>query len=157
MSRLASVGGQIRANPRKKLFTDLVRFQQMPKLADRRLVRHGLATQINAHKLPHGVRVVQRLFDRRIRQVEARLQTMQPQPTFDSDRWTPGAFGLGIDRLNRGYQLRPGHDAVHLPEELFASGGLAIPIKCDFGKCLLIHGVRLPFRLRYPSHITREE
>jgi hypothetical protein len=89
------------ANPRKELFPDLVSFQQMPKLADRRLIRHGLAAQINAHKLPHGMRVVQRLFDCRIRQVEPLLQTMQPQHAFDPHRWTSWVFGLKIDRLDR--------------------------------------------------------
>jgi hypothetical protein len=29
-------------------------FQQMPKLADGRLIGHRLAAQINAHELPHG-------------------------------------------------------------------------------------------------------
>ena len=34
---------QIRADPRKQLLAQLVGFQEMPKLADRRLIRHGLA------------------------------------------------------------------------------------------------------------------
>ena len=58
-------------------FPQLVRFQQMPKLADRRLIRDRLATQINAHKLPHGARVIQRFLHGRIREIEPLLQTVE--------------------------------------------------------------------------------
>ena len=40
---LHAMDRQIRANPRKQLLAQLVGFQEMPKLADRRLIRHGLA------------------------------------------------------------------------------------------------------------------
>ncbi len=43
----------------QRVVPQLVGFQQMPKLADRRLIRDRLATQVNAHKLPHGARVIQ--------------------------------------------------------------------------------------------------
>ena len=96
----------------------------MPELADRRLVRHRLAAQINALKLPHGTRVVQCLFDRRIRQGEPLLETMPPQHAFDPDRRTPRAFAFRIDRLNRGASLRPRHHLVYVAEERLTSGGL---------------------------------
>lgn len=38
----------------KELLAQLVSFQQMSKLANRGLIGHGLATQINPHELPHG-------------------------------------------------------------------------------------------------------
>ena len=41
-------------DPGTELFAQLVGFQEMPKLADRRLVGHGLAAQIKAHELPHS-------------------------------------------------------------------------------------------------------
>ena len=74
---LQPVGGQICTDSRKELFPQLVRFQQMPKLADRRLIRDRFATQINAHKLPHGARVIQRVLHGRIREIEPLLQTVE--------------------------------------------------------------------------------
>lgn len=59
---LHAVDGQICPNSDKELFSQLVGFQQMSKLADRRLIRDRLTAQINPHELPHGTRVVQRLF-----------------------------------------------------------------------------------------------
>ena len=38
----------------KELFAQLVRFQEMPKLADRGLIGHGLTTQVNAYELAYG-------------------------------------------------------------------------------------------------------
>jgi hypothetical protein len=61
-----------------------------------------------------------------------------------------------MDRLDRGDQFHPGQDAVHLAEELFASGGLATWLKRDFGKCLLVHGGRLAFSAALPvAHYER--
>src|ERR1019366_3931827 len=46
----------------------------MAELAHRRLVRHRLIPQVNARKLAHHRRIVQRLLHRRVRQVEPLLQ-----------------------------------------------------------------------------------
>jgi hypothetical protein len=62
----------------------LVFFEQVPELAHRGLVRYRLAAQINAHEPPHHRRVVQRLFYRRIRQVEPLLQKINPQQLLKS-------------------------------------------------------------------------
>jgi len=79
----------------------------MPKLTDGRLVGHRLAAQIDADKLPHGARVVQRFFNRRIRQVKPLLQTMQSQHALNPHRWTARPLGLGIDRLDHGHLKLP--------------------------------------------------
>jgi len=62
----------------------------------------------------------------------------------------PGAFGLGIDRLEYSRQARPWHHAVHLIEELFSAGEPAILLKRDLGKCLLRQGCASRSVLRYP-------
>jgi hypothetical protein len=61
-----------------------------------------------------------------IRQGEPLLQTMEAQHPFDAHRRSPGAFGLGIDRLDDRYQFRPRHDTVHLVEKLLTASELAI-------------------------------
>ena len=55
---------QIRPDPDKQLFPQSVRFQQMPKLADGLSSGNGFAPQINAHKLPHGMGVIEGFLDR---------------------------------------------------------------------------------------------
>src|SRR5207253_5211329 len=95
------------------LFPQLVFFQQVPELAHRGLVRHRLTAQINAHELPHHPRVVQRLFYRRVRQVEPLLQKVNPQHALYSHRWPP-VPRLGIMRRHQPAQLAPRHHLLHL-------------------------------------------
>ncbi len=120
-------------------------FQQMSELADRGFIRHRFTAQINPDKLSHGAGIVEGLLHRRVRQVEPLLQTMQPQHAFDTHRRSPWAFGLGLDRLNDRDQFRPRHHPVHLVEKLLTASGLAILLKRDLRKCLLLHGARLQF------------
>src|SRR5207247_5616518 len=94
-------------------FAHFVFFQQVPELAHRGLVRHRLTAQINAHELPHHPRVVQRLFYRRVRQVEPLLQKVNPQHALYSHRWPP-VPRLGIMRRHQRAQLAPRHHLLHL-------------------------------------------
>jgi hypothetical protein len=50
------------AHPLEQPLPQLVLLQQMAKLAHRGLIRHRLPPQIDAHKLPHPHRIVQRFF-----------------------------------------------------------------------------------------------
>jgi hypothetical protein len=63
-------------NPRDAL-RQVVPFQQMTEVQDRRLVRNPLAPEIDADELAHGDRVIQRLLGGRTRQVEPMLQEVQ--------------------------------------------------------------------------------
>ena len=132
--------GQIGPDARHEGVAPLVRFQQVPKFADRRLLRHGLAAQLNPDEVPPRPRVVQRLFDRRIRQSKPLLPTMQAPHAFDTDRRTPRACGLGSDGLDHGPQLRPRHTTVHLVEQSLPAGRLALLFERTLGTCLLRHG-----------------
>jgi len=51
---LYAVFRQTFPNAHKMLLAQLVRFQEMPELADRGLIRNGLVTQINSYESPHG-------------------------------------------------------------------------------------------------------
>ena len=51
---LQAVLRQMFPNSYKELSAQLVRFQEMTKLADRGRIGHGLTTQVNAYELPHG-------------------------------------------------------------------------------------------------------
>src|SRR5438067_5060194 len=47
----------------------IVRFEQMTEAAHRRLVGHRFAAEVDADKMPHGRRIIERLFHRRVRQI----------------------------------------------------------------------------------------
>jgi hypothetical protein len=115
----------------------------MPELANGGLVRHRFGAQIDTDKAPHRARIVQRLFHRRIRQVEPVLQKMDPQHPLHSDRRPAGAFALRITRLDHPAQSRPRYDLVHLLEKLLPAGQLAKSFEALFGKAALAHRFNL--------------
>ena len=75
-------------------------FEQMPEPANRRFIGYRLAPQIDPDKAPHRLRIVERLFDPWIRQVEPLLQEVDAQHPFHPDR-RPAIAGLRIERLLR--------------------------------------------------------
>jgi hypothetical protein len=50
---------------------EIVLLEQVAKAAHRRLIGHRLTAEVDASKTPHRLRIVKRLFDRWIRQIEA--------------------------------------------------------------------------------------
>ena len=91
---LEALLSQVRVDRGEDLRAQLIGLQQMAELADRRLVRHRLAAQVDADELAHRTRIVQRFLDRRIGQVEAVLQAVDAQHPLQSHRRAPCAFAL---------------------------------------------------------------
>jgi hypothetical protein len=91
----------------------IVFLEQVAEAAHRRLVRHRLAAKVDANKTPHRRRIVQRLFHRRIRQIEPVLQEIDAQHPLDPDRRAAIAR-LRIDRFDQLSQRRPRYNALHL-------------------------------------------
>src|SRR5262245_28373618 len=89
--------------------------EQMAEAAHRRFVGHRLAAEIDPDKTPHRRRIVERLFDRRVRQVEPLLQEIDAQHPLDTDRRTTIAR-FGIKRFDQRAQRRPRHNAPSQPE-----------------------------------------
>jgi hypothetical protein len=108
-------------------------FQQMPKLADRRLIRHRLLAQVDADKGAHRRRVVQRLFHGRVGQVEPVLQEVHAEHSLHADR-RPAIAGLRVNRFDARTQLAPRHDAVHLGQELRPSRHLRVLLEARAGQ-----------------------
>jgi len=73
----------------EQLLAQMVRLEQVPKAAHRRLVGHRLAAEIDVDKAPHCRRIVKRLFHRRVRQIEPLLQEIDAQHPLDPDRRRP--------------------------------------------------------------------
>ncbi len=122
------LGLQMQVHCPQNLFPQMVLFQQVPKLAHRRLIRRRLGSQINSHELPQGRRVVQSLFHRRVRQIEPLLQKINPQHRFPFFRPSPVAR-LGIVRLDQRTQFPPRYHLLHLFQEHCPSSLLRVPLE----------------------------
>ena len=121
-------GLQMQVHRPQNLFSQVVLFQQVPELAHRGLVRHRLRSQINPHKLAQRRRVVQRLFHRRVRQIEPLLQKINPQHLLQFFRPPPVAR-LRIVRLDQRAQLRPWHHLLHLFQKHRPPRLLRVPLE----------------------------
>ena len=114
---LQPMPGQIAIDRSQHLLAEPVALEQMAELAHGGLIRRRLATQVDAHERAHGERVVERVFNGWIGQVEPLLEKVNPQHPFQPDRRTAVA-GLRIMWLDQRHQLRPRHHTLHLREEL---------------------------------------
>src|SRR5664279_951029 len=111
----------------------------MTELAYCGLVRHRLPPQIDVHKLPHHDRVVQRLFQPRVRQVEPLLEKVHSQHPLQPYRGPPVA-GLWIVRFDQRTQLTPRHNLFHFLQKQSAPGLLGVPLKASHHRqCPLSH------------------
>ena len=68
----------------------IMRLEQMTEAAHRSLTRHRLATEVDAIKMPHRLRIVERLFHCRVGQIEPVLQEIDAQHPLDPDRRAAG-------------------------------------------------------------------
>ena len=114
-------------------------FKQVAEFAHGGLVRCGFAAQVDAGKLAHGNRFVQRFFHCRVGQVEPVLQAVDAQHAREADgRAAVARFGVvGFDQ---GAQFRPGHHDVHLGQKCGAPGELGVFVESSVRKGGLFHG-----------------
>jgi hypothetical protein len=73
-TRLQSVPRKIAVHRRQHLAAQPMAVQQMAKLAHGGLIRSWLHAQVDAHKTPHRHRVVQRILDGGVGQIEPLLE-----------------------------------------------------------------------------------
>ena len=84
--------------------------------------------EIDPDKTAHRLRSIDRLFLRRVRQVEPLLKKVDPQHPLHPDRWAVIA-GLGIIGLDQHAQRRPRHHPLHLGEKCRPPRRPAIALK----------------------------
>jgi len=130
---------QVFTDQGKQPIAQIVRFKQMTELADRGLIRHGFPTQVDTHEAPHGSRIVQCFFHRRIGQVEPVLQEMNAEHTFQTDRWAACTFRHRVKRLDHFAQVAPGNVLIHLVEKLFPVRRFANFLEAFVSERLLSH------------------
>src|SRR6266436_2092869 len=100
----------------ERLPAQIVLLEQMAEAAHRRLIRHRFAAEIDADKIAHCPRIVERLFHRRVRQVEPLLEEIDAQHPLHPDRRAAIA-SFGIERLNQTAQCLPRHHPLHLGQK----------------------------------------
>jgi hypothetical protein len=115
-----------------------MRLEQMAEPAHRRLVRHRLTAKVDANKMPHRLRIVERLLDCRVGQIEPVLQEIKAQHPLDPDRRAAIAW-LRIKRLDQLAQRRPRHYPLHLGKKDRAPCRLGVAIKYRGRQRQLLH------------------
>ena len=113
--------------------------QQVPELANRRFIRRWFTTQINADKAAHGTRVIQCLFNRRIRQAELVSPKMNAQHPLQTHRQPACSFTfhLWIKRFDHLAQISPRNDLIHLQQKRLPTRSRAKTSKTIIGERLL--------------------
>ena len=154
---LQAVLRQMFLNSYKELFAQLVRFQEMPKLADRGL--SGTGSQ--PRSMPTNCRMARESYSASSTAGSDRLnhccrqwrRSMRSTP----NRRTPRPLGLGRARFNRRHQVCPRYDTIHFVEEPLAASGFAILLEGAFSKGLLVHGAPPDQCCALRRHITQRE
>ncbi len=126
----------------ENLRAQIVRFEQMPKAQDGRLVRQAIPTDLKTCELLEQQHVVQRLFHRRVRQAEPLLKEVNTQHRLHRERRTPGLARRRV-RCNQRNELRPWHHPVHLFEELALARSLARHLESRTANADLLHRLSL--------------
>src|SRR5215472_7205209 len=125
----------------------ILRLEQVAESTHRGLIRHRLAAEVDADKTPHRLRIVKRLFDRRVRQIEPVLHEIDAQHPLDPDRRAAIAR-LRIDRLDQPAQRRPRHNPLRLGQKRCPPRRLGVPLKPHCRQRQLLH----PPNPRPPIH-----
>ena len=89
-------------------------------------------------KTTHRQRIVQRLFDRRVRQIEPMLQEIDAQHPLDPDRRAAIAR-LRIERLDQPAQRRPRNHALHLGKKHCPPRRLGVAVESRGRQRQLLH------------------
>ena len=130
---------QIQVHRVQHLAAQLVLFQQMAEVQDRRLVRRRGAAQIDARKAAQHRRFVQSVFHAGVRQREPLLQKVNPKHDVQSYRLT-AHLALRVVRRNQRQQLGPWHHRVHLGQKLLPPRLLRVALElCLMGQRHLPH------------------
>jgi len=105
------------------LFAQPVLLKQMAEGQDRGLIRDPVADQVNARKMAHGGHLHQGLFHGWITEGVPLLLQVDPQHGRQRVGRTPSLLAcLWVDGLDQSDQGIPGHNRLHLSQELLALG-----------------------------------
>ena len=122
-------------------------FKQVPEPKNGALVGQVVLASIQADELAKHGCVVQRFLHRRVREVEPLLQEVNAKHGLNGKRWA-SALGArsGCVWRDQRHQLRPGHDQVHLVQELALASPLGLALESALAQAHLLHVVTVSHR-----------
>lgn len=105
-------------------------FEQVTELADRRLVGYCSVAQVNGGEPPHRNHIVESLFDGGIAQVEPLLKKVNAQHAVKRDRRSP-TFARRIVQIDQRAQPLPRHDCINKERRPFGLTRIALKSGAD--------------------------
>ena len=123
-------------------FRQIMPFEQVPEVEDRRFVGDRVAAELQATERAHGLDVVERFLRAGIGQVVPLLQAIDAQ--HDSQRERPPTAlraRLGIVRLDHALERGPRHHRSHLGQEHVTLRALLLRRKVERREAQLVHSL----------------
>lgn len=113
--------GEQRVDLREEAFGQVMAFEWVTELEQRR----GIGNRLAAHESPHRPAVAERVLQRLVGQRVPLLQKVDARHSRDAQR-RAAPFAFGIKRLDQRHQARPRRRHFHLPEKTLAAGQLLL-------------------------------
>ena len=137
-----ALGLEDRVDAREDLGRQAVLLDYAAELQQRRGVGDLVAEpELHAHELGEGPRIVDRVLDALVREVEPELQEVHPEHLLGPHRPAAAPAGVVIG-LDRGDELAPGNRLVHALQERLALGRALPGRVLDVGEGgLTVHGM----------------
>ena len=129
----------------EQTLTQLVLFQQMTEVQDRRLVRQR-ARQPQTYEPSQRLDLVEHILHTRITKVVEQLHAVYSQHRRKFIR-PPAPARLGIERADALFEPFPRDQAVHALEENLPTGLALLAVVFQVRKCWLVH------RILHPKHL----
>jgi hypothetical protein len=136
-----ATGGQVGVDGAKEALAKVVGFEQVAEFQQRRGVGHALGREVDAGEVPHGLAVVDGVFERFVGQAIPLLEEIHPQDALQPNG-RAAALALGIKGREDGEQVLPRDDLFHAGEEFLAAGRLLFVCKLGLGETHLMGHVR---------------
>lgn len=138
LGNLEAAPVQVASDFLEDLPAQIVPLQQMAKLAESGFIRHRLLSQINARKLAHRHRVIQRFFHRRILEIKPVLQAVDSNYPLQINRPT-AVTGSGIHRRHQRAKPAPRNQPLHLRQKRRPPRRFCVAFESCSGQCHLLH------------------
>jgi len=142
-----TLGAQQLVDRLQDLFGQLVLLQYMAEPQDGRFVGQPVIPTAQPGEVPEQRHIVQRVFHRRVRQVEPLLHEVNAQHRLHWKRRSATA-AFGHERRNQRHQLRPRHYTFHVTEKLAAPRAFG---RVGQAQALLLHGMDRLSQSRVPQ------
>ena len=134
-----AVGHQQLTDSGEERGTQLMGFQQMTEVHQRRGIQNPFVTQVDPAELPENRNIVQGILTGHVAQVEPVGNALHPQYPFQTHR-RPTITRLRVVRFNQRAKLSPRHQAFHTRQKLGLARSSTVFLKPSCRRqCHLLH------------------